>query len=202
MNIGREAVEEFRAGQGLATQFASPILSSSVSVLKHVTIRAATGNSGDIYVGPSGVAVGTGFLLDAGDESPPILIDDLSKVHVISSVTGTNEKQLVSIDNATSSGSFTLSHGGNTTGPIAWNANAATVKSAIDAMGADYDVTVTGGPGPGTDWLVEFNGNLAAQDLVMMTGDGTSLVGGSTTVTITEDTKGDPAAQDYSWLAI
>ncbi len=201
-NIGRETVEEFWTGQGEATQFAAPVLSSSVPLLKHATVRAASGNPGDLYVGPSNVAVGTGFILDAGDETPPIPIDDLSKLYVISSVTGTNEKQKVSIDSLSSSGSFTLSHGGNTTVAIDWNANATAVKTAIDNMGADYDVVVTGGPGPSSDWIVEFQGNLAAQDLAMMTGDGSSLVGGTTTVTITEDTKGDPAAQDYSWLAI
>lgn len=198
----RETFEEVKSGQNLVSKFVLPVMASPVDVLKQVVLRADTGNAGNLYVGPYSVAVGAGFLLDAGEMSPPISIDDLNKLYVISDQNGTDEKQNVSIDNLTTSGTFTLSHGGNETDPINWNETSTNLKTKIDAMGADYDVSVTGGPGPSVDWVVEFHGNLAAQDLVMMTGDGSNLVGGSTTVTITEDTPGDPAYQTYSWIAV
>jgi len=103
---------------------------------------------------------------------------------------GTNEVQTVGIDNATTSGTFTLTYDGQTTGTIAWNANAAAVKSALELLSNIDLVAVTGGPGPSTDWIVEFQGSLAGQNVVLMTGDGSLLVGGSTTVTVTETTPG------------
>ena len=204
VSIGKEAAEEFQAGQGSVSIFPEPVLAAGYgqSVQKYVIIRADAANPGNLYVGPSTVVVGAGFLLDAGDETPPIYIDSLAKVHVISDQTGTNEEQTVSIDNATTSGNFTLSHGGNTTDPINWNASSTNVKDAIDGMGPDYDVAVSGGPGPSSDWVVTFSGNLASQDLVNMTGDGTNLVGGSTVVTVTQTVQGDSASQSYSWLAV
>ncbi len=108
------------------------------------------------------------------------------------SLLGTNEKQTVAIDDATSSGTFTLTYSGQTTAAIAYNANAAAVQSALEALSNIEvgDVEVTGGPGPGTDWVVEFKATLGSTDVAMMTGNGTLLVGGSTTVTITETIKG------------
>jgi len=204
VNIGREAAEEFQAGQGSVSIFPSPVVAENLAaaVQKYVIIRADAANPGNLYVGPSTVVVGAGWLLDAGDETPQIHIDSLAKIHVVSDVSGTDEQQTVSIDNATTSGNFTLSHGGYTTDPINWNANSTAVKDAIDAMGPDYEVTVTGGPGPNTDWVVTFHGNLGSQDLVNMTGDGTNLVGGSTVVTVTQTVQGVSNPQSYSWLAV
>src|SRR6202021_2973482 len=61
---------------------------------------------------------------------------------------GTNEQQLVTISNATS-GTFTLTYPGQTTGAIAWNAAASAVQTAIQALsnvGAG-NATVTGSNG-------------------------------------------------------
>ena len=54
-------------------------------------------------------------------------------------------------------------------------------------------VSVTGGPGPATDWVAEFTGTLALTDILLMVGNGSSLVGGSTVVTVEETVKGDTA---------
>ncbi len=130
---------------------------------------------------------------------------------------GVNEKQTVAIDDATSSGTFTLTYSGQTTAPIAFDATATAVATALKALSniGDADVAVTGGPGPTADWVVEFTGALALTDVAAMTGTGTSLVGGSTTVTITETQKGDAtctvtiakvaditSASKYSWIAV
>lgn len=92
-------------------------------------------------------------------------------------VTGVNEKQQVQIDPTSNGGTFTLTYEWQTTAGIAYNANAAAVDAALEALsniGAG-DVTVTGGPGPATAWVVEFTGALAKTDVVKMTGDGSGL---------------------------
>jgi hypothetical protein len=66
-----------------------------------------------------------------------------------------NEAQTVTITGTPTGGTFTLTYSGQTTAAIAYNANAAAVQSALEALSnlAPGDVTVTGGPGPGTPYL-------------------------------------------------
>jgi predicted phage gp36 major capsid-like protein len=77
-----------------------------------------------------------------------------------------------------SSGNFTLTWRGRTTANIAYNATAATVKSALAALDDGYDAstwTVTGGTGGPWTVTVPGGGNL--------TGDGSGLTGGTFGVT-------------------
>ena len=62
------------------------VLTSSTAC-KHVDIMAATGNTGIIYVGGSGVTSATGIALYAGDVYS-LDIDDLNDVYVLASVNG------------------------------------------------------------------------------------------------------------------
>jgi len=121
-------------------------------------------------------------------------IGALAKTNVvaITGVCGKNEKQTVGIPDTVDIGTFTLTYSGQTTAAIAYNANAAAVQTALEDLSNVEvgDVEVTGGPGPSADWVVEFKGTLAKTDVAAMTGNGTNLVGGSTTVTITETVKG------------
>lgn len=109
---------------------------------------------------------------------------------------GNNEKQTISIDDATTDGTFTLTLDSQTTDPIAYNADAAAVQAALEGMAnvGVGQVSVTGGPGPGTDWVAEFTGTLALTDILLMVGDGALLVGGSTVVIVEETVKGNTAA--------
>jgi hypothetical protein len=92
---------------------------------------------------------------------------------------GTNEKQSVTIPTATSGGTFALTFAGQTTGAIAYNAAAATVQTALEALSniASGDVAVTGAS---PEWTVEFSGAYAATNVPAMTGSGTSLTGAAT----------------------
>jgi hypothetical protein len=87
-----------------------------------------------------------------------------------------------------------LTYSGQTTSPgIAPDATAAQVKTALEALSniTPGDLTVTGGPGPKKDWIVEFGGSLEATDVAAMTGTGVGLSGGSTTTVSTwESVKG------------
>lgn len=105
---------------------------------------------------------------------------------------GTNEIQTVTITGTPAGGTFTLTYSGQTTGSIAYNATAATVRTALEALSnIDVgDVAVAGGPGPGTPYVVTFGESLAAEDVAQMTATG-SFTGGTTpAVAVTTTTPG------------
>jgi hypothetical protein len=97
---------------------------------------------------------------------------------------GTNERQTIGAHDSTG-GTFTLTYSGQTTAAIAWNANAATVQAALEALSnvAPGDVAVTGGPLP-AQTTVEFKGAIGESNVTQMTSNGTNLTGGSDTVPI------------------
>lgn len=106
---------------------------------------------------------------------------------------GTNEVQTVTITGTPTGGSFTLSYDGAESGAIAYNATASAVATALAAVtGLSADsVSVTGGPGPGTPYVVTFVGPLAAQNVSTLVGDGAALTGGtSPDVTVDVTTPG------------
>jgi hypothetical protein len=84
-----------------------------------------------------------------------------------------NERQAVGLNDGISGGTFTLTYRGQTTGAIDYTATASDVATALRALSnlEDADVTVTGGPGPTADWVVEFTP--AAAELLI--GDGANL---------------------------
>lgn len=105
-------------------------------------------------------------------------------------VLGTNEVQTVGVG-AASAGTFTLSFGGQVTSGIAYNATAAAVQTALEALstiGAG-NVTVTG---TAPTWVVTFVGTLGGQNVALLVINGTGLTGG--TPTVTETTPGVPLA--------
>jgi hypothetical protein len=117
------------------------------------------------------------------------------------STAGTNEVQTVSLTGVPTGGTFTLSFGGQTTAPIAFDAIAATVQAALQALstiGAG-NATVTG-TGP---WIVTFAGALAKTNVALMTANGALLTGGtSPTAVVVETTAGVPAATAVAVVAL
>ncbi len=90
-----------------------------------------------------------------------------------------NEQQTVTIGNQSTvgGGTFTLTYSGQTTAAIDWDASAADVDTALEALsniGAG-DVSVSGSAGG--PWTVEFTGALAGTNVAQMTGNGNSLTG-------------------------
>ncbi len=107
------------------------------------------------------------------------------------------EQQTVTITGTPTGGTFTLTVGSQTTAAIAYNATAAAVKTALEALVNINvgDVTVTGGPGPGTPYVVTFTGQYAGEDMPQMTASGASLTGGtSPAVGVTTTTAGGGGA--------
>jgi hypothetical protein len=90
-----------------------------------------------------------------------------------------SEVQTVTITGTPTGGTFTLTYNGQTTAPIAYNAVASAVQSALEALSnvAPGDVTVGGGPGPGTPYTVTFDADLG--NVVQMSASGAALTGGS-----------------------
>lgn len=101
---------------------------------------------------------------------------------------GVDEAQLVTITGGPTGGTFTLTNQGQTTGPIAFNATPAVVRTALEALSniEPGDVAVTGANGG--PWTVTF---LAPGDVPQMTGSGALLTGGAApAVAVTTTTGG------------
>lgn len=97
-----------------------------------------------------------------------------------------NEIETVTITGGPTSGTFTLTFAGQTTSGIAWNASAATVQAALEALSnvAPGDVVVTGGPMPGLGVSVAFGGVYSGVNVTQMTGSAAGLAGGTPVLTI------------------
>lgn len=114
------------------------------------------------------------------------LIELVSDQNMTLSTNGTNEVQTLSTTGTVTAGTFTITWSGQTTAAIAWNATAAAVQAALEALSniAVGDVAVTGGPLPATPVVVTFTGNLGNSNVAAMTTTDT-LTGGSTAVATT-----------------
>jgi len=91
------------------------------------------------------------------------------------------EEQTVTITGTPTGGTYTLTYDGETTAAIAYNATAAAVKSALQALAniETGDITTTGGPHPASPVVVTFGGSLSGTNVDEMTATG-SFTGGTT----------------------
>lgn len=135
-----------------------------------------TAAKGYIYVGPVGTAAPSPASIDAFDPD----------------TTG-SETQTLTMTGTPTGGTFTLTFSGQTTSAIAYNATAATVQTALEALSSvgSGNVTCAGGPLPGSPITVAFKGELASTDVPLMTANSASLTGG-TSPTMTPSTTGAP----------
>lgn len=80
-----------------------------------------------------------------------------------------SEVQVIAISGTPIGGEFQLTYAGQTTAVIAYNASAATVQAALEALSniAPGDIVVTGAAGG--PWTVAFTGTLANQDVALIT---------------------------------
>lgn len=92
-----------------------------------------------------------------------------------------NDVQTISITGTPTGGTFTISFNGYTTSAIAYNATAAVVQAALEALPniGSGNVACTGGALPGTAVVATFQGTLAGQPQPVMTTTD-SLTGGTT----------------------
>jgi hypothetical protein len=109
-----------------------------------------------------------------------------------SAIGGTSSVQTVSITGTPTSGTFTLSFGGQTTAPIQYNAIASAVQTALQALSSvgAGNATVTGGPGPGTPYVITFAGALAQKAVGAITAVGSFSGGTSPAINVAQTTPG------------
>ena len=103
-----------------------------------------------------------------------------------------NEIQTLDLYGTPTGGTCDIIFDGESASGIAYNASAATVESALEALsniGAG-NVSCSGGPWPGSTITCEFVSSLAETALPEMTIDPSSLTGGSISASISETTQG------------
>lgn len=111
---------------------------------------------------------------------------------------GTNEQQTITITGTPDGGDFTLTFVGETTAAIDYDATAAEVVSALEALPniGTGGVTATGGGLPGTPVVVTFKLQWASQNVPLMSWDDSGLTGGSSpAVAVTETAAGAPLTE-------
>jgi len=106
-----------------------------------------------------------------------------STVLVTSISYSTDAVQNIALTGGPTGGTFTLTFGGQTTSALAYNATAAAVQSALQALSSigSGNVAVMAAPS-GTGWEVRFTGTLANSYEGTITGNGSSLTGGTSQV--------------------
>jgi RHS repeat-associated protein len=124
-----------------------------------------------VHLGTNGGTVLTARPGTAPDRTNPVLRTDYGYQ--------ADAVQQVTLTGSPTGGTFKLTFNGQTTAPIAYNATAAAVQSALQSLpsigsGNALVAGPTGGP-----WLVRFAGTLAGTALANMTGDGSGLTGGT-----------------------
>ena len=115
--------------------------------------------------------------------------------------TAANEEQSITITGSPTGGTFTLTYAGSTTAAIDFDATAAEVESALEAIASigEGNVSVTGEAGG--PWTAEFINDLGYQSLAAMTADGALLTGGSSPdVEIAEVEDGSPGGGTWNLL--
>lgn len=109
--------------------------------------------------------------------------------------TGTADVQTISISGTPTGGSFPLVYSGQVAAGIPYNASAATVQAALQALSSigAGNLTCTGGPLPGTPIVCTFAGSLATgYKAPLLTGSGGLTGGSSPTVSVAHTTPGTP----------
>jgi len=116
-------------------------------------------------------------------------------VLVTSTYYAANAVQAVALTPGTSGGTFTLTFGGQTTAPIAYNATPAAVQSAVQALssvGSGNAIVVSG---VGGGWQVWFVGTMNGAYEPQMTANGAGLTGSGPGVAVTTLSAGGDAGQ-------
>jgi len=76
----------FTAGCGTVDQTPQPL--GEAAIPKNLVLRANGSNSGIISIGNSAENAAEGYILGKGEITPPIFVDNLSKVFVVGSANG------------------------------------------------------------------------------------------------------------------
>jgi hypothetical protein len=127
-----------------------------------------------------------------GFRSPGAMVESGVLLSSIAALGGTNEQQTVTITGTPTGGTFTLTYAGATTAAIAYNAAAAAVQTALEALPniGPGNVAVSGGPGPGTPYVLTFQNQLARQNITQLTAAHAFTGGTTPAIAVTTTTAG------------
>lgn len=119
---------------------------------------------------------------------------------VLGSGVAVNERQRVTITGSPTGGSFTLTYDGYTTVALPYNATAAQVQAALEALApiGVGNVSCGGGAFPGTAITVDFVGLCGGMDHPLMVVSGNFTGGTNPAISIAETIKGVPAGAYFS----
>lgn len=98
--------------------------------------------------------------------------------------TKSNEEQAITKSGTVTAGTFTITYSAQTTAAIDFDATAAEIQTALEALSniAPGDVVVSGGPISTAPIVIVFQGTLAGVNQAQVTVDSSSLTGGGTYV--------------------
>jgi hypothetical protein len=122
-------------------------------------------------------------------QAPPANIGDIVRL----TGSSVNEVQTLTITGTPTGGTFRLSFKSVSTAAIAFNASAAAVQAALEAISTvgTGNVVATGGPLPATAVVLTFQGQLAGTNVPLITVNTPAFTGGTTpTATVAETTPG------------
>jgi hypothetical protein len=122
-------------------------------------------------------------------QAPPANIGDIVRL----TGSSVNEVQTLTITGTPTGGTFRLSFKSVSTAAIAFNASAAAVQAALEAISTvgTGNVVATGGPLPATAVVLTFQGQLAGTNVPLITVNTPAFTGGTTPVaTVAETTPG------------
>ena len=163
------------------------------TLISNLDQYTGTLNSGTITFSgykPDGTALGSSPTTDLTMDitATTTLNDVLTWLNTNEGTAAVDEIQTIS--STATGGTFAMSFGGQTTGALAFNATAAQIDTALEALSSigAGNVTCAGGPLGTAGVTVTFAGTLAGQDAAMVTVDNTNMTGG--TASIAETTKG------------
>jgi hypothetical protein len=139
---------------------------------------------------PSTVSVPAGTVVTTAGDGITVIpqafaTSALAQIPPGATTSASNQQETVTITGSPTGGTFTLTHAGQTTGTIAYNASAATVQSALQALSNVGLNSVTGAANvavsgsAGGPWVVTWQGNLGGLPLGVMTANSAGLTGGT-----------------------
>jgi hypothetical protein len=170
----------------LAFNAAASVLQTALNALSHVP--AGTGGINDVQTATVSGATGGTFTLTFGGQTTAAIAFNATSAAVQAALaalstigtgtTGTYATQEITLFGGATGGTFTLTLGGQTTSALAFNATAATIQTALQALSSVGSGNATVEGQVGGPFNVAFAGTLSGPQ-ALITGNATNLTGGA-----------------------
>ncbi|MBD3251289.1 hypothetical protein GF380_02335 [Candidatus Uhrbacteria bacterium] len=191
------SAETFAIGEAVRVDSNGKVTPANATSVSEAKFRGIAANEAN-YAGEA-ITVLTDGTVDAGDVFSSVAIDTVIYLSTndgrwSDSDVGRNEIQTITVSTDATGGTYQVIYDGATSSALAYDANAATIEAALEAMSTiDVGNVRVTGTGP---YTVEFMNDLGDQALDEMTTATGSILPATATVTVAEATAG------YSSVAI